>query len=87
MLGASLQEPGKHREQLGLVEQEGVVALVGFTSTKLTFAATALSACTTSRDSRVGNSQSLVNEIRQKRTGVFAKALASTPPCSAARSK
>ena len=38
-------------------------------STKLTSAATAFSACTMSRTSLVGNSQSLENEIRQKRTG------------------
>src|SRR5262249_42059382 len=56
-------------------------------STKLTLAATALRACTTARLSRVGNSQSLVKENRQKRTGVPRNTLASTPPCSAARSK
>ena len=36
-------------------------------STKLTLAATAFSACTISRLSSVGNSQSLVKETRQKR--------------------
>ena len=39
----------------------------------------ALSACTMARDSEVGNSQSLVNEITQKRVGVPLKAFASTP--------
>src|SRR5262249_2633707 len=56
-------------------------------STKLTLAATAFSAWTTARLSLVGNSQSLVKEKRQKRTGVPRKQLASTPPRSAARSK
>ena len=50
-------------------------------------AATAFSACTTSRLSGVGNSQSLVKETRQKRERALRKALASTPPCSRARSK
>src|SRR4051812_1865780 len=40
----------------------------------------ALSACTMARESEVGNSQSEVKEITQKRVGVFLKALASTPP-------
>jgi hypothetical protein len=35
----------------------------------------------------VGKSQSEVKEITQKRVLVPRKALASTPPCSAARSK
>ena len=35
----------------------------------------------------VGNSQSLVKEIEQKRVAVPVKALASTPPCASARSK
>src|SRR5262249_29988637 len=39
----------------------------------------ALSACTISRDSEVGKSQSLVKETTQKRVGVFLNALASTP--------
>src|SRR5215813_10054048 len=39
-------------------------------STKLTFAATAFNAWTTARLSEVGNSQSLVKEIRQKRVRV-----------------
>src|SRR6185437_14524680 len=56
-------------------------------STKLTLAATAFSACTISRLSSVGNSQSEVKDTRQKRVLVPRKALASTPPWSAARSK
>src|SRR5581483_8228692 len=56
-------------------------------STKLTFAATAFSACTSSRLSEVGNSQSLVNEMMQNRALVPAKAAGSDPSCSAARSK
>ena len=44
-----------------------------------TRAPAALSACTIARDSEVGNSQSLVKEITQKRVGVPLKALASTP--------
>src|SRR5262249_6078196 len=40
----------------------------------------ALSACTMARDSTVGNSQSLVNEITQKRVLVPRNAWASTPP-------
>src|SRR5690606_7270708 len=49
-------------------------------STKLTFAATAFSACTICRLSEVGKSQSLVKETTQKRDFVPLKALASTPP-------
>src|SRR5579864_8492688 len=56
-------------------------------STKLTVAAVALSACAMSLFSAVGNSQSLVNEMMQKRVLLPAKASASRPPCSAARSK
>ena len=48
-------------------------------STKLTLAATAFSACTSSRLSEVGNSQSLVNEITQNRERVSAKACGSDP--------
>ena len=50
-------------------------------------AAAALSACTTGATLAVGNSQSEVKEMTQKRVFVPRKALASTPPCSAARSK
>src|SRR5581483_801180 len=39
----------------------------------------ALSACTMARDSAVGNSQSLVNEMTQNRVGVLRKALAAAP--------
>ena len=39
----------------------------------------ALSACTMARDSEVGNSQSLVNEITQKRVGVPLNAFATIP--------
>src|SRR5262249_12060172 len=39
----------------------------------------ALSACTIARESEVGNSQSEVNEMTQKRVGVSLKALASAP--------
>src|SRR6266446_6708819 len=56
-------------------------------STKLTLAATALRAWTRARLSEVGNSQSLVNEIRQNRGWLPAKAAGNEPPCSAARSK
>ncbi len=49
-------------------------------SAKLTRALDALSACTSARDSDVGNSQSLVNEMMQNRVLVALKALASTPP-------
>ena len=52
-----------------------------------TRALAALSACTMARDSEVGNSQSLVNEMTQNRVGVSLNALASMPPASAARSK
>src|SRR5215471_14071869 len=48
-------------------------------SAKETRAPAALRAWTMARDSGVGNSQSLVNEITQKRVGVALKALASTP--------
>jgi hypothetical protein len=56
-------------------------------STKETGAAAALRPCTISRFSRVGNSQSLVNETTQKRVSVPRNAFATSPPCSAARSK
>src|SRR5215831_18419763 len=49
-------------------------------STKLTFAAAAFSAWATRLFSTVGNSQSLVNEMMQKRVLVPRKASASTPP-------
>ena len=48
-------------------------------SAKDTRAPEALSACTMARDSAVGNSQSLVNEITQNRVGVPRNALAATP--------
>src|SRR5271156_6088602 len=44
-----------------------------------TRAPAALSACTIARDSEVGNNQSLVNEMTQKRVGAPRKALAATP--------
>src|SRR5262249_11773789 len=44
-----------------------------------TRAPAALSACTMARDSEVGNSQSLVNEITQKRVGAPRNASATTP--------
>src|SRR5439155_2101306 len=56
-------------------------------STKLTLAATAFSACTSARLSDVGNSQSLVKEMMQKRGCFPGKAAGNDPPCSAARSK
>src|SRR5690606_36081309 len=56
-------------------------------STKLTEAPAALSAWTTAREPEVGNSQSEVKDATQKRVFVPRKALASTPPWSAARSK
>src|SRR5215203_4022381 len=48
-------------------------------SAKETRAPPALSACTMARESAVGNSQSEVKEITQKRVGVSLNALASTP--------
>ena len=56
-------------------------------STKETEAPAAFSACTISRLSAVGNSQSLVKETRQKRVWLPRNASASRPPWSAARSK
>src|SRR6185437_910674 len=47
----------------------------------------ALSACTSARDSEVGNSQSLVNDTTQKRVLMPLNALARTPSWSAAISK
>src|SRR5437899_1880495 len=47
----------------------------------------ALSACTSARDSEVGNSQSLVNDTTQNRVWTPLKARASTPSWSAAMSK
>ena len=44
-----------------------------------TRAPAALRACTMARDSAVGNSQSLVNEMTQKRVGVPRNAFAATP--------
>ena len=48
---------------------------------------TAFSACTSARDSEVGNSQSLVNDTTQKRVWMPRNASASTPSWSAAMSK
>ena len=47
----------------------------------------ALSACTSARDSEVGNSQSEVNDTTQKRVLMPRNACASTPSWSAAISK
>jgi len=81
------EEAGQGAEHLRLLEQEGVVALVALDLDEGDVAATAFSAWTIARFSRVGNSQSLVKEIRQKRVGVPLKALAKTPPWASARSK
>src|SRR5579863_7531627 len=48
-------------------------------SAKLTRALEALSACTSARDSEVGNNQSLVKETTQKRVWIPRNARASTP--------
>src|SRR5271167_5165514 len=48
-------------------------------SAKLTRALEALSACTSARDSEVGNSQSLVNDTTQNRVSTPRNACASTP--------
>jgi hypothetical protein len=57
------------------------------TSTKPTDAAAAFRAWTMARESEVGNSQSDVKEITQKRVADPLNARARLPPCSAARSK
>ena len=89
--------PGGSRVDLvlvaAMVERGSRVLAVGCGDGELlrllseTRALPALSACTTERDSEVGNSQSDVNETTQKRVGVSLNALASTPPQSAAKSK
>ena len=56
--GGGFDEAGHGHEHLGLVQQEGVVAFVARDLDEADRCAEALSACTTSRDSTVGNSQS-----------------------------
>ena len=86
--GGRRDEAANGGEEFRLVEQEGVVAVVGLDLDKAdTGRPPRSSACTTSRLSAVGNSQSLVKETTQKRVLVPAKASASRPPWSAARSK
>src|SRR4029077_10960312 len=84
---APLRKPAKVRNISGSSSRKASWPLSLSTSTKETLAAAAFSAWTISRLSRVGNSQSLVKDIRQNRVGVPLKALASTPPWAAARSK
>ena len=79
-----VEEAANDGEQFRLVEQEGVVALVGDDLRERdTRAPPALSAWTMARESEVGNSQSDVNETTQKRVGVPLKARATEPPKSA----
>jgi hypothetical protein len=84
---APLRKPDSVRNISGSSSRKASWPLSLSTSTKETLAAAAFSACTMSRLSCVGNSQSLVKDIRQKRVGEPLKALASTPPCAPARSK
>src|SRR5215510_13129663 len=87
LAAAAVRKPRMVANSSGSSSRKASWPLSDSISTKLTLAATALSACTISRLSRVGYSQSLVNETTQKRVLVPLKALASTSPCSAARSK
>src|SRR6185436_15253830 len=76
---AALRKPRMVANSSGSSSRKASWPLSDSISTKLTLAATAFKACTISRLSRVGNSQSDVNETRQKRVLVPRKALASTP--------
>ena len=67
-------------EQLRLVQQEGVVALVGLDLDEADIGGDRVQRVHDLRLSAVGNSQSLVKETTQKRVFVPRKALASTPP-------
>ena len=68
--GGAIEKASDDREHFRLVEQERVMSLVGDDLGERHARAAALSACTIARESDVGNSQSLVNEITQKRVGV-----------------
>src|SRR5262249_46075256 len=84
---APFRKPDSVRNISGSSSRKASWPLSVSISTKETLAAAAFSACTMARFSRVGNSQSEVKEIEQKRVGEPLKALASTPPCAPARSK
>src|SRR6185437_156100 len=84
---APCRKPESVRNISGSSSRKASWPLSVSTSTNETLAAAAFSACTIERFSRVGNSQSEVKEIEQKRVGLPLKALASTPPCWPARSK
>src|SRR5207237_7170554 len=62
-----VRNPRKVANSSGSCSRKASCPLSVSISTKLTLAATALSACTSARLSGVGNSQSLVNEMMQKR--------------------
>src|SRR5204862_3213676 len=87
VLPAELRKPRTIVRNSGSSSRKASWPLSVTISANDTRAELALSACTIARESEVGNSQSLVNEITQKRVGVPLKALASTPSQSAARSK
>src|SRR5512132_3331935 len=84
---APARKPPSTRWKSGSSSRNASCPLLETISAKLTLAATAFSACTIRRLSTVGYSQSLVNEMTQKRTGVSRNAFAKTPPCRAAISK
>ena len=66
--------------EVRLVEQEGVVALVGRDLDEADIGAGRFSARAMARLSAVGNSQSEVNETMQKRVRVPRNAAARSPP-------
>ena len=68
VLGAAGQKAAQGLEQLGLVQQEGVVALVGLDLDKADIGGDGVQRMDQLRGSRdVGNSQSLVKEMMQNR--------------------
>jgi len=86
-LFGAFEEPAHDREQLRLLEQEGIVPLVGDDSAKDTRARPAVEG--RHDGARIGGwkRQSEVKEMTQNRVGVSLNALASTPSKSAAMSK
>ncbi len=87
MLGGAVEKARQRRVELGLVEQEGVVALVGLDLDEADIGRDRVERMDDGAAFRVGKSQSEVKETTQKRTCVPWKAPASKPPWSAARSK
>ena len=86
-VGAAGEEAAQRAMEIGFLQQEGVVALVGSISTKLTLAAAAFSARTMPRLSR-GGEQPVGGEGGDEEPRLVPrKAAARSPSCSAERSK